>query len=275
VSDVQPETPETHVYRLSDEHHGWADLDDLVPEAPGLPAALFPLFPTGERAEADGLAVYGGDYEAPHFAASDESVEATPQEMAGWRAAWDGMEQAQRAFRARMETARDAYEATAREALADLTRALEPWEPVEVVLTARSAELAATLHARQAAARQLAEERHEKEQTELDAVHGPRVIVLYQPRIRGERNVTRVHLVDCTRRVTADVEPLRAGDAWDRLVRLSGDSPGMRAKFCGSCRPWKIFAEHIDGFPRPRRTMGWGPILGQVPLTEVPVAWTS
>lgn len=152
---MSEEQDERRVYSLSNEHYDWAEVEDLAPDVPELPDELLPLFPTGETVgEVDDLSTYGFDGEAPHFGGSQESVEATPQEMAEWRAVWGGVEEAQRVLRVRLWSARVAYETAAKEALAELTEAMKPWAPVEATLKARSSELAAKLHSHRTVAEQ-------------------------------------------------------------------------------------------------------------------------
>lgn len=294
------EQDEKRVYSLADDHYQWADLEDLVPEAPEVPASLRPLFPTGETVdEVDELSVYSYGGEAPYLHESEQAVEATPQQMAQWRAVWAGVEQAQLAFRSRLEEARTAYEATAREALADLAEATKPWGPVEAVLKAHTAELAAKLHSHRTAAKEWKQAQEEKKQAHLDTIDGPRVIVLYKPVSLSSRkrtdHVARVHLMECGRRpkkhspVYSDGygydndEGLRAKDAWQRLgapdqwIRSAWPdvSGNLRVKFCSFCKPWLVFEEHLDGFPRPQRTAPGVMSLGKIRLTELPDSWSQ
>ena len=124
---MSDEQAERRVYRLDNGHYmQWADVEDLAPEPIEVPDALRPLYPTGETVEeVDELSVYAYEDVAPHFPEQEQAIEATPQEMAEWRAIWASMGEAQQAFRARLETACEAYEAAAQKALADLTEAMK------------------------------------------------------------------------------------------------------------------------------------------------------
>lgn len=293
------EQDERRVYSLSDDHYfAWADVEDLVPEAPEIPAEVRPLYLTGGTVEdVDALSIYAFGGDAPEFSEADLSVDATPQEMAEWRAVWASMEEAQQAFRARLKEAQEAYEAAAQEALAGLAEAMKPWAPVEATLKARSAELAATLHAHRTAAKEWKATKQAQEEERLDAIHGPRAIVLYKPKSLSSRNtadhVAKVHLVSCTRRAKKATggfhmkgwdndEGLRANEAWHRLTHAeewvrSGsihDDQKMRVKFCSFCKPWTVFEEHIEDFPRPRYDGRMSVVLGDIRLTDVPDAWT-
>ncbi|MGW1436803.1 hypothetical protein ACWD7M_16330 [Streptomyces griseus] len=287
--------PEPKIYRLSDEHdYTWADLEDLAPETPSVPDELKPFFPTGETVDEVGeLHVYG--HSSPKFASGDEAVEATPQEMAEWRAVWADVEQAQQALRVRLKGAQEAYEAAAKEALADLATAMQPWAAVETVLKERTAALAATLHSHRQAAEKWQAEQEKKQQEHLDTIEGPRTVVLYKPKRLSSHNkadhVARVHLVTCKRRAAKSAavggrhdndEGLRAGEAWKRLTSprdwtrgyMDREVANLRVKFCSFCRPWTVFEEHIKDFPRPRYSSRMTPVLGEVMLTEIPDNWT-
>jgi hypothetical protein len=286
------------MYSLSNEHDvEWADVEDLVPEPPEIPDALRPFYPTGETVEhVEDLQILAFNGEAPYFARGEPSVEATPQEMAEWRAAWAEVTKAQQAFRARLKKAQEAYDAAAREALADLAEATQPWLAVEATLKARAAELAAKVHAHRTAAKEYMAKREAKEQEHLDTIHGPRVIVLYKPKSLSSQkqadHIARVHLVTCKRRAELpapvgqslpDDEGLRANEAWHRLTHpdewirsVWGDvGKNMRVKFCSFCKPWTVFEEHIDGFPRPRYNGRMNPVLGDLRLTDLPETWTN
>jgi hypothetical protein len=285
------------VYSLSDEHDEWSDTEDLVPEEPRVPAALRPLFPDGETVgEVGGLTIYahGG---APYFG-STQAVEATPQEMDAWRTQWAQVEKAQQVFRTRMEWAQAAYEAAAKQALADLAEAMEPWKAAEADLKERSLALAAKLHEHRTAAEEWEKEREVKRQAHLDTIHGPRVLVLYKPVQLSSANqadhIARVHLVTCGRRAkrSEDVwgnkhndEGLRANDAWARLTHPKdwisngfggSNDKNLRVKFCAFCKPWTVFQEHLDQelFPRPLYDRG-AFYLGSIRLTELPEAWAD
>ncbi|MFJ4902919.1 hypothetical protein [Streptomyces sp. NPDC088727] len=285
---MSDEQNERRIYRLDNEHDfRWADLEEFVPEQPKVPDALQPFFPTGETVDEVGeLSIYAFDDEAPHFAEGEGSVEATPEELAEWRALWTSVEEAQQVLRRRLEEAQAAYEETARQALADLATAMEPWAAVEATLKERSSELAAKLHVHRTAAEEWKKAREEKEQEHLDTIEGPRVIVLYKPKSLGSRNkadrVARVHLVGCKRRAQSSNAGLRAGEAWNRLkspydwIRgtWSGDGEKMQVKFCSFCKPWAVFQEHIEDFPSPRYS-NQGTTLGEIRLTDVPEGWTS
>ncbi|MFI1796618.1 hypothetical protein ACH427_04560 [Streptomyces sp. NPDC020379] len=284
----ESELDERYVYSLSNDHYDWADLENLAPEPPKIPDTLLPFYPPGETVDdVDELTVYAFGNEPPHFVKSGECVEATPQEMAQWRAAWASMEEAQQAFRARLEEARTTYEAAAREALADLAEAMKPWAPVDATLKARTAELATKLHAHSTAAKEYMAKKEAEKQEQLDAIHGPRVIALYKPKKLHTRNkadhVARVHLMTCKRRPNqmGNDEGLRAGEAWERLkspvewTRSGYDTGGknMRVTFCSFCKPWTVFQEQIDDFPRPSYAR-YEFTLGEIKLTNIPEAWT-
>jgi hypothetical protein len=292
-----PDDDDRIIYQLSDEHFEWTDLEDLAPELPTIPAALRPFFLAG-AAEVGDLFIYAHGSSAPRFAQGDEAVEATPQEVAEWRSTWAKVVHSQRVFRKRLKDARVAYEAAAQEALAELAEATKPWAPVEDVLKTRSAELAANLHAHRTAAEEWKEQRDAKEQEHLDAIDGPRVIALYKPKSlnshRQADHIARVHLVTCQRRTAKgpgavaslaagwdNDEGLRANDAWRRLADPGGwvfnghggDGKDMQVKFCSSCKPWTVFQEHIEDFPRPRYTRTRAVMLGEIQLTDYPESW--
>lgn len=288
---------ERRVYRLDNEHYfQWADVEDLAPEQPEIPDALRPYYPTGDTVEdVEDLRVYTYDG-APHFAESEQAVEATPQEMTEWLAVWAEMGQAQQAFRDRLDKARAAYEAAAQEALTELGEAMKPWLQVEATLKARAAELAATLHSHRVAAEEYAAQREAKRQEHLDTINGPRAIVLYKPNSLNSRkqtdHIARVHLVTCKRRGKlaaptghdrhAD-EGLRADEAWRRLTHaddwtrtLWGDAAkNLRVKFCSFCKPWTVFQEHLPDFPRPRYNGRMQILLGEIQLTDIPETWEN
>jgi hypothetical protein len=297
-----PEQDERRVYSLSDEHSDWADLDDLVPEEPRVQPVLQPLYLDGDTVDTvDDLNIYYSPLgkEAPHFG-QGQAVEATPQEVAEWRAQWAEVVKAQETFRARMQWAATAYEAAATQALSDLAEATKPWEPVEADLKARSLALAAKLHEHREAAEKWEAERETKLQEHLDTLHGPRALVLYRPAslssAKQADHIARVHLVTCTRRAktTSGVygdrikftgEGLRANDAWARLANpkkwiYSGyggdDAKNMRVKFCAFCKPWTVFQQHLDTepFPTPQYQQGTF-YLGPIKLTDLPDAWTK
>ncbi|MFE0490122.1 hypothetical protein [Streptomyces griseoaurantiacus] len=297
MAETHPQDDGGRIYRLSDEHDlQWADVEDLVPKQPTIPDTLLPFYPTGDTVEdVEDLQVYtsGG---APHFAESELAVEATPQEMAEWLAAWAEMGQAQQTFRDRLDKTRAAYEAAAQEALAELGEAMKPWLQVEVTLKARAAELAAMLHSHRVAAEKDAAQRETKRQAHLDTIHGPRAIVLYKPKSlnshRQDYHIARVHLVTCKRRSKLSIpvgydrhadEGLRAGEAWRRLNgadewtgSLWGDAAkNMRVKFCSFCKPWTVFQEHLQDFPRPHYDRQGGAVLGEIRLTDIPEVWTN
>ncbi|MFD8648673.1 hypothetical protein [Streptomyces mirabilis] len=289
------EQDKRRVYSLSDEHYQWSDMDDFEPTMPRIREALRPLYPDGETVdEVSGLAVYVSG-STPSFG-SEQAVEATPQEMDAWRTVWAGVEEAQQAFRTRMEGLRIAFEQGAKEALADLTEATKPWAPVEADLKARSLELAAKLHAHRTAAKEWEQEREEKRQEHLDTVEGPRVIVLYKPNSlnshRQADHIAKVHLLACKRRAKLPVptgrsqhadEGLRAGEAWYRLTHTDewtrtlwgGSTKNLRVKFCSFCKPWTVFQEHLDDFPWPLFDGQLNAWVGEVRLTEIPEAWTA
>jgi hypothetical protein len=295
------EQDERRVYSLSDEHDEWADLEDLVPEKPRIPDSLCPVFPDGDTVDEVGeLTIYAHGDEAPYFPEGGESVEATPQEVAEWRATWASVEQAQQALRARLHEAAEEYERVAKEALADLAKAMEPWAPVEATLKGRSLELAAKLHEHRTAAKEWEAAQEAKEQEHLDTIHGPRTLVLYKPESLSSRrqsdHIARVHLTTCGRRAKKggggflptgwdNDEGLRANDAWQRLTHPDewirgtwGDiSKNMRVKFCSFCKPWTVFQEHLDEvpFPRPRYDSRMNAWVGEVRLTDVPDAWAA
>lgn len=287
------------VYSLSDEHYEWADTEEFTAEAPRVPDALKPVFPDGETVEELGELLVYIIGTKPTFG-SLEAVEATPQEMAAWRAQWALVEEAQQAFRARLEEAATAYETAAKEALADLAEATKPWAPVEADLKARSVALAAKLHEHRTAAKEWEKAREEKQQAHLDTIHGPRALVLYKPESLSSRrqadHIARVHLVTCSRRAAKNQaswvspppwdndEGLRANDAWERLTRpeewirgLWGDlAKNLRVKFCSSCKPWEVFQEHLDEEPFPRPLYHQGDFyLGNIRLTDLPGAWAA
>ncbi|MFH8483033.1 hypothetical protein [Streptomyces sp. NPDC018055] len=286
-------TDEERMYRISDEHYfDWADLDDLVPKKPEVPDELQPFFPTGETVGEPGELYVVGMGGKPEFASGDEAVAATPEEMAQWVAVWDGMKQAQKALRARVKAAREAYEAATEDALEELATAMRPWAPIEATLKERTAELATTLHSHRTAAKEWQVAQEEKKQEHLDAVEGPRVVVLYEPNNLSSRkktdHVAKVHLVNCKRRQTKTdgsmSAGLRAGDAWKLLnsphewIRglWTGDDARMQVKFCSFCRPWTEFQERVKDFPRPRLDLCDGrmtPLLGPVRMTEIPDNW--
>lgn len=287
---------EQRVYRLSNEHYEWADVEDLAAEPPNPPAELLPFFVTGDTvADVDDLHIYGFG-EAPHFAESDEAVEATPQEVAQWRSAYADVARAQEAFRERLGAAQKAYKAACQEALAELAEATRPWQPVEAELKSRTAALAAKLREHRDSAKEWKAEQEARRQEHLDAVEGPRALALYKPVSLSSRrqadHIARVHLETCKRRAKLPVpmgharhadEGLRANEAWHRLSNPNewiqsswGDlGENMRVKFCTFCKPWTVFQEHIDDFPWPLfdgRMNAW---VGEVRLTEIPEAWTE
>ncbi|MER6605991.1 hypothetical protein ABT282_08745 [Streptomyces sp. NPDC000927] len=49
----------------------------------------------------------------------------------------------------------------------------------------------------------------------------------------------------------------------------------MEEKFCSSCKPWTVFADHIEDFPSPKYNGRGGFMLGRVRLTDLPDAWVS
>ncbi|WP_168713684.1 hypothetical protein [Streptomyces sp. A0642] len=292
------EQNERRIYRLDNDHDfEWADLEEFVPDEPKVPEELRPLFPTGKTVDEVGeLRIRAYDDEPPRFSEGEASVEATAQEMAEWRAAWARMEEEQQALRARLRGAQEAYEATVREALADLAEAMKPWGAVEAVLKERAAELAEKLHIHRTAAEEWKAAREAKEQEHLDTIDGPRVIVLYKPNSLGSGkqadHIAKVHLVACKRRNTKgqwfgasrmdDDEGLRAGEAWYRLTHPAewirsafwGNTKAMRVKFCSACKPWTVFQEHIEDFPTPCYS-NQGMTLGGIRLTDIPEGWTS
>lgn len=292
------EEQDRRVYRLEDEEaHEWTDFDDdeVYPQQPRISTELRPWFTAGEEVEElDDLTVYG--FMDPPTFASSAAIEATPQELAEWKAAGERYLDVAGAFRNRMAEAARRYEETYEEGVRELRAALAAYKPVEEQLKSRGTELAAKLHEHREAARKWKEERREKEQTHLDTIHGPRVTALYKPESLSSRkqtdHIAKVHLTDCKRRakraasvgqVLHDDEGLRADEAWRRLTNpdkwirsVWGDlGKNMRVKFCSFCKPWTVFQEHLDDFPRPLYNSRMEPFLGEVQLTDIPDAWVD
>lgn len=249
------------VYRLEDEgDHEWADFydDEVYPQQPRVSTEFRPLFITGEEVEElDDLRVYGFT-DPPEFSGT-AAIEATPQELAEWKAAGDRYLDVAGAFRRRMAQATLQYETAYEDGMRDLRAALTGYRPVEEQLKARGTELAAKLHEHREAARRWKEERYEKEQAHLDTIHGPRVVMLYEPHHLGSPNkanhIAKVHLETCNRQRGKDkVVPLRAQDAWRKLTDYSewlpatwpGQAKNLRVKLCSFCKPWTVLMEHAD-----------------------------
>ncbi|WP_428957879.1 hypothetical protein [Streptomyces sp. cg35] len=296
---MSSEHDEAHVFRLSNEHYEWSDNEDLVPAEPTVREELKPLYLTGDQVgDVDSLHIQAHG-RAPVFSEDDLALKATSQEVAQWRAAYADVEQAQQALRDRLKTAQAAYEAEAGAALAELDKATALWRPVAAELERRSAELAAELQAHREAAKEWKAAQDAKEQEHLDLIEGPRALVLYKPASLGSArqtdHIARVHLVDCKRRKPQlgesspypatdpmlDNVGLRAKDAWYRLNHVSKWLPtafaaqqgDLRVKFCNFCKPWTVFQEHIDDFPRPVFARPQQPMLGAIQLTDIPTAW--
>ncbi|MEU6362161.1 hypothetical protein [Streptomyces albidoflavus] len=272
------------VYRLSAEHHDWSDVDDLVPGLPSVPQELQPVFPTREDADVDDLAISRRDGGAVVFYEDSLAVEATPQEVDSWLAAYADVERAQERFRDRLRAAKAAYEAAAVASLKELAESTAKWTPVATELEARSAALATKVASQRddEARREKAEE--EQKQLRLTALYGPQAIHLAKPSwswsVRGKPGIARVHMYNC-RFVKVSIESsfCRANEAWDLLTHQDRwlDRPvahPVQVKFCGACRPWTLFEEHVKDFPRPRSTSSGG-FLGPVPLVDIPDSWAS
>lgn len=245
------------VFHLEDEHSDWADMDDdaVYPERPTVPSKLQPLYTLGEEVDdVDDLHVYIGL--SPTFGPEGGAIEATPEELAQWTAAWAKYREATSAYRRRMEDATAQYEAAYREGLQELRVAMEEYRPVEEALKAKSVELAAKLHAHHEAAEKWEQEQEEKKQAHLDAIHGPRAIMVYEPKkISGANKAdwyAKVHLVTCKRQPQGNPRPLRANDAWEKLTHpQSWDSVAypdlakkVRIMLCSGCKPWTVLMEH-------------------------------
>lgn len=247
---------EQRVYRLSAEHSAWSDNDDTQPDRPETPAELKPLFLSGDTVEdVDDLGIYH-DYpsETPHFHEDSFALEATPEEVAEWQRVYAGVEKAQHRYRVNMQAALKAYQRAHRDALTELSKATGPWLSVEAELKERSTALATKMAAHREAAEKWKKEQYDKEQAHLDTIHGPRVIVLYEPSNLSGQNkaghIARVHLADCKRRRGSSVR-MRAGEAWEALTgpdwpRASwpGSQRNLRVKMCSFCKPWTVLAEH-------------------------------
>lgn len=263
---------ERRVFHLEDEHSDWADMDDdaVYPERPTVPGELQPLYTVGEEVDdVDDLHVYYGGH-APTFGSQGGAIEATPEELTRWTTAWAAYQKATATYRRMMEAATTQYEAAHQEGLQVLRAAMEGYRPVEEALKAKSVELAAKLHAHHEAAEKWEQEQEEKKQANLDAIHGPRVIMVYEPKNIGGANradwYARVHLVTCKRRPQGSPRPLRANDAWEKLTHpQSWDSVAhpelakkAKIKLCSSCKPWTVLMEHADVTTQMlRRVIDW------------------
>lgn len=284
----EPEEEPKQIYAL-DYLHDWADVDDLVPEKPVTPDDLKPDLVSEETVgDVDELFInkpYGDD-ESPEFYEESRSVDASPEELAGWLQAGQQYAVAQQRYRARIEEAATAYEAAVKVAQAELRLAMQAYAPTDEQIRARSKELAATLHSHREAADQWRDAQEEKKQAALDAEHGPRQILIYPPKHVDSANrqdrIAKVHLSSCNRRPKG--HPLkgaqRAHDAWKMMKDPNSFSMyGWKVertefKFCSSCKPWKVFQEHIKDFPKPTyRRSADTPKLGPVLLTELPDNW--
>lgn len=259
------EEPERHVYQLHSEHWDWADVDDdeVYPEKPRIPKELMPLLTQGDPVDdVDDLTIYGNRDDVATFSEDNQAVEATADELEAWKAEGEQYWRAGEAFRRRMVAATTTYNNAFEEALRELQAAAEQYKPVEEALKSGSLKLAAKLDAHREAAGAWEEAQEAKQQAHLDAIHGPRVVLLYEPKSLHSANqadrIARVHLVSCKRRPKAGYpERLRAHEAWEKLQdphwpRDMWDHyrSSMRVKLCASCKPWTVFAEHADVTPQ-------------------------
>lgn len=267
---------EQRVYRLANEHYTWSNGDDMRPDRPDVPNELKPLYLSGDVVgSVDGLHVFSYPGETPSFSEDSDAVEASPEEVTAWRDVYAAVEKAQHRYRVNMEAAFKVYQRNHREALAELAKATEVWLPVEAELKERSTALATTLAAHRDAAERWKAEQEEKEEARLDSIHGPRALVLYEPKeLHGGKrrdHIAQVHLATCGRRRSSARhrgDYLRAPEAWAKLTSpdwppasWNRDRTNLLIKLCSSCKPWTVLAEHAGVTPQ---------MLRRLPLEDWP-----
>lgn len=265
------------IYHLDSEHE-WADFDDIHPERPVIPEEL--LLPTiGDLVDdVEELSIYSYKGDPPHFMDGREAVDVSDEQLAFWRSSDLDYMQGKTRCRRRIADAAASYESAVAAAVAEFRAYADRYRPTAAEMEANTAELAALLMRHRNAAEEYKEQQEAKKQAELDALHGKRRIVLYEAKSLSSHNkadwIARVHLNTCRYAETPADGALRVHEAWKLLKdpfngwmrpMMEREEEGLQIKFCGICKPWRVFMEYINNFPRQA--------AAELRLTEYPYDW--